>query len=82
MQRKYSVNICPLKYYVLLSTLKSLRNTCKNNYINNCDYESLAAKLTKFQSVNKLAYTKLISTKCSHRPNSQSTEMAKRLPPE
>ena len=27
MQCKYSINICPLKYYGLLSTLKSLRNT-------------------------------------------------------
>ena len=66
MQRKYSLNICPLKYYGLLSTLKSLRNTCKNNYINNCDYESFAAKLAKCQSANKLVYTKLISTKCTH----------------
>ena len=46
-QCKYSINICPLKYYGLLSTLKSLRNTCKNNYINNCGYESFVAKLAK-----------------------------------
>ena len=71
MQRKYSLNICPLKYYGLLSTLKSLRNTCKNNYINNCDYESFAAKLAKCQSANKLVYTKLISTKCTHATRNQ-----------
>ena len=71
MQRKYSLNICPLKYYGLLSTLKSLRNTCKNNYINNCDYESFAAKLAKCQSANKLVYNKLISTKCTHPTHNQ-----------
>ena len=71
MQRKYSLNICPLKYYGLLSTLKSLRNTCKNNYINNCDYESFAAKLAKCQSANKLVYTKLISTTCTHPTHNQ-----------
>ena len=71
MQRKYSLNICPLKYYGLLSTLKSLWNTCKNNYINNCDYESFAAKLAKCQSANKLVYTKLISIKCTHPTHNQ-----------
>ena len=63
MRRKYNLNICPLKYYGLLSTLKSLRNTYKNNYTNNCDYESFVAKLTKCQSANRLVYTNLISTK-------------------
>ena len=71
MQRKYSLNICPLKYYGLLSTLKSLWNTCKNNYINNCDYESFAAKLAKCQSANKLVYTKLISIKSTHPTHNQ-----------
>ena len=71
MQRKYSLNICPLKYYGLLSTLKSFRNTCKNNYINNCDYESFAANLTKCKSANKLVYAKLICTKCTHSTHNQ-----------
>jgi len=64
MQHKYSLNICPLKYYGLLSALKSLWNTCKNNFISNCDHESFVEKLTKCQSANKLVYTKLISAKC------------------
>ena len=71
MQRKYSLDICPLKYYGLLSTLKSLLNTLKNNYINNCYHESFAAKLAKCQSANKLVYTKLISTKCTHPTHNQ-----------
>ena len=71
MQRKYSLNICPLQYYGLLSTLKSLWNTCKNNYINNCDYESFAAKLAKCQRANKLLYTKLISIKSTHPTHNQ-----------
>ena len=64
MQRKYSLNFCPLKHYGLLSTLKSLREY-------NCDYESFAAKLAKCQSANKLVYTKLISTKCTHPTHNQ-----------
>ena len=71
MQRKYSINIFLLKYYGLLSTLKSLWNTCKNNYTNNCDYESFVAKSAKCQSANKLVYTKLISTKCTHPTRNQ-----------
>ena len=71
MRRKYNLNICPLKYYGLLSTLKSLRNTYKNNYTNNCDYESFVAKLTKCQSASRLVYTKLISTKCTHPSHNQ-----------
>ena len=71
MRRKYNLNICPLKYYGLLSTLKSLRNTYKNNYTNNCDYESFVAKLTKCQSANRLVYTKLISAKCTHPSHNQ-----------
>ena len=65
MQRKYSLDICPLKYYGLPSALKSLQNTCENNRINNCDYESFVVKLTKCQSANKLVCTKLICTKCT-----------------
>ena len=65
MQRKYNLNISLLKYHGLFSTLKFLRNTYKNNYINDYDYESFVAKLTKYQSANRLVYTKLISTKCT-----------------
>ena len=65
-----SKDICPLKYYELLSALK-FWNTCKNNCINNCNYERFVEKLTKCQSANKLAYTKLISTKCTHPTHNQ-----------
>ena len=71
MQRKYSHNFCPLKHYGLLSALKSLWNKCKNDCNNNCNYESFVEKLTKCQSMNKLVYTKLISTKCTHPTHNQ-----------
>ena len=71
MKRKYSLNFCPLKYYGLMSALKSLWSKCKNDCINNCNYESFVEKITKCQSVNKLVYTKLISTKCTHSTHNQ-----------
>ena len=71
MQRKYSLNFCPLKYYGLMSALKSLWNKCKNDCIDNCNYESFVEKITKCQSVNKLVYTKLISTKGTHPSHNQ-----------
>ena len=42
-----------------------LWNKCRNDCINNCNYESFVEKLTKCQSANKLIYTKLISAKCT-----------------
>ena len=66
MKRKYSINFCPLKCSGLMSALKSLWSKCKNDCINNCNYESFVEKITKCQSANKLVYTKLISTKCTH----------------
>jgi len=65
MQRKYSLNFCPLKYFGLISALKSLWNKCKGDCINNCNYENFVEKLTKCQSANKLVYVKLVSTKCT-----------------
>ena len=65
MQRKYSLNFCPLKYLKLIPALKSLWNKCKDDCINNCNYKSFVEKLTKCQSANKLLYAKLISTKCT-----------------
>lgn len=61
MQRKYSLNFCPLKYFGLISALKSLWNKCKDD----CNYENFVEKLTKCQSANKLVYVKLVSTKCT-----------------
>ena len=71
MKRKYSLNFCPLKYYGLMSALKSLWSKCKNDCIINCNYESFVEKITKCQSANKLVYTKLISTKCTHPTHNQ-----------
>ena len=68
---KYSLNFYPLKYYGLTSALKSLWNKCKNDCINNYNYESFVEKLTKCQSANKLVYIKLISTKCTHPTHNQ-----------
>ena len=65
MQRKYSLNICLLKYY----GLNSVYSEISSQY--NCDYESFAAKSAKCQSANKLVYTKLISTKCTHPTHNQ-----------
>ena len=65
MQRKYSLNICPLTYY----GLNSVYSEISSEY--NCDYESFAAKSAKCQSANKLVYTKLISTKCTHPTHNQ-----------
>ena len=39
--------------------------------VNNCDYESFAAKLAKCQRANKLVYTKLISIKSTHPTHNQ-----------
>jgi len=64
MQRKYSLDICSLKYYGLVSAL--LWNTCKNRCINDCDCVNFVVKLIKCQSANQLVCTKLISTKCTH----------------
>jgi len=71
MQRKYSLSICPLRYYGLLSALKSVWNTCKHNCISNCNYASFVEKLTKCRSANRLVNTKLISTKCTHPTRNQ-----------
>ena len=56
MQCKYSLKFCPLKYFGLISALKSLWNKCKDDCINNCNYENFVEKLTKCQSMNKLVY--------------------------
>ena len=44
LQHKYNFNVCPLKYNGLLSALKSVWNTCKNNCVNtgNSNYENFA----------------------------------------
>ena len=65
LQGKYSLAVCPLKYFGLLPALKSLWKSGKNNCINlgnNC--ESFVVRLQKCQSASKLVYTKLLSTKC------------------
>ena len=65
LQQKYSPKVCLLKYFGLVSALKSLWTTCKTNCIKNCDnYETFVVRLTECQSASKLVYTKLLSTKC------------------
>ena len=67
LQYKYNVSVCPLKYNRLLSALKSLWNTCKNNFVitGNRTMKTSAAKLAKCHHASKLVYTKLLSTKCT-----------------
>ena len=65
LQQKYSLKVCLLKYFGLVSALKSLWTTCKTNCIKNCNnYETFVVRLTECQSASKLVYTKLLSTKC------------------
>ena len=61
----YSLAVCPQKYFRLLSALKSLLKSCKNNFINyNNNCETFVVRLQKCQSASKLVYTKLLFTKC------------------
>ena len=73
LRHKYNFNVCPLKYNGLLSALKSVWNTGKNNCVNagNSNYEKFAAKLAKCHRASKLVYTKLLSTKCIFPINNQ-----------
>ena len=65
LQQKYSLKVCLLKYFGLVSALKSLWTTCKTSCIKNCNnYETFVVRLTECQSASKLVYTKLLSTKC------------------
>ena len=48
LQQKYSLKVCLLKYFGLVSALKSLWTTCKTNCIKNCDnYETFVVRLTE-----------------------------------
>ena len=63
-QIKVNLKACPLKYYGLLSALKSLGSTCQNHSNNNSVYESFSSKILKPLSGSRLIYKKLLSSKC------------------
>ena len=60
-QIKFNLKACPLKYYGLLSALKSLWSTCQNNSNNNSVNESFSSKILKPLSGSRLIYKKLLS---------------------
>ena len=68
-QIKFNLKACPLKYYGLLSLLKSLWSTCQNNSNNNSVYESFSSKILKPLSGSRLIYKKLLSSKCITPPS-------------
>ena len=68
-QIKFNLKACPLKYYGLLSALKSLWSTCQNNSNNNSVYESFSSKILKPLSGSRLIYKKLLSSKCITPPS-------------
>ena len=64
LQARYRLKVCPLKYCGLLSALKSLWRTHKDNFaINEPNNESLSARLRKAQKASPLVYAKLITKK-------------------
>ena len=64
LQARYRLKVCPFKCCGLLSTLKSLWRTHKDNFaINEPDNESFLAGLRKAQKASPLVYSKLITGK-------------------
>ena len=62
-QSKYNLPTCPLKFYGLLSAIKSLWSKCKGLCNQNPKYESLLENVSKSKSASRLIYAKLISKK-------------------
>ena len=64
LQARYRLKVCPLKNCGLLSALKSLWRTHKDNFaINEPNNESFSARLRKAQKASPLVYAKLITGK-------------------
>ena len=62
-QNKYNLPTCPLKFYGLLSAIKSLWGKCKGLCNQNPKYESLPETFSKSNRASRLIYAKLISKK-------------------
>ena len=64
LQARYRLKVCPLKSCGLLSALKSLWRTHKDNCaINKPNNESFSARLKNAQKASPLVYAKLITGK-------------------
>ena len=62
-QSKYNLPTCPLKFYGLLSAIKSLWSKCKGLCNQNPKYESFLENFSKSNRASRLIYAKLISKK-------------------
>ena len=76
LRTKYNINACPLRYYGLISAIKSTWNTHKCNFVNNSpEYENFSTKLMSTQSATRLAYSKLVADKPTAPTQSQQKWM-------
>ena len=76
LRTKYNINACPLRYYGLISAIKSTWNTHKCNFVNNSpEYENFSTKLMTTQSATRLAYSKLVAEKSTAPTQSQQKWM-------
>ncbi|KAL9982000.1 hypothetical protein ACROYT_G010777 [Oculina patagonica] len=72
LQTKFSLKICPLRYYGLISALKLLWDAHKNNLImTDSEYETFSETLIKSQRTSPPVYQKLISKKSTLSSQSQ-----------
>ena len=71
-ESKYHTKVCPLTFYGITSTLRELWQKQKPNIpLNTKEQKCFATAFLKSKKPSRLAYQKLVETKCIHKISSQ-----------